>query len=332
MEYTDYNVGHASAQPKAPEIVAREPIVFEDPDFLTPGPTLSAAEVDHFKEEGFIVKRRLIDDVEAFKETIDYLWRNVPRGILLRDDPATWLDSPDEKWIEDDVPRVGRLSHGNWKMRSPGPKGVGTESFLVDRIANHPNMIAMARAFFDAPIKPARRVRGIYAVLPKPSGAPGRLGPHADYMAAELSAMVMVHEIPPGSGGFTLWPGSHLRLHPYWNTVHGGMIADDRREGFRAARDAVLRDITPLEFTGNAGDVVFWHPRTVHSAGVNYSADGDHPSVRVIVPCDYQRDGMTYYDDEEFGPGEKYQWWVDTRNYREDVPTTADNIWSGWAV
>ena len=332
MEYTDYNVGHASAQPKAREVVAREPIVFEDPAFLTPGPTLSAAEVNHFKEEGFIVKRRLIDDVEAFKETIDYLWSSVPRGILDRDDPATWLDSPDDKWIDDDVPRVGRLSHGNWKMRSPGPNGVGTESFLVDGIANHPNMIAIARAFFDAPIKPARRVRGIYAVLPKPSGAPGRLGPHADYMAAELSAMVMVHEIPHGSGGFTLWPGSHLRLHPHWNTVHGGMIADDRREGFRAARDAVLRDITPLEFTGNAGDVVFWHPRAVHSAGVNYSADGDHPTVRVIVPCDYQRDGMTYYDDEEYGPGQKYQWWVDTRNYREDIPTTADNIWSDWAV
>lgn len=87
-----------------------------------------------------------------------------------------------------------------------------------------------------------------------------------------------------------------------------------------------------MEFTGDAGDVVFWHPRTLHSAGVNYSADGNRPGVRLVVPCDYQRDGMTYFDDEEYGPGEKYQWWVDTRNYREDVPTTADNIFSGWAI
>ena len=332
MEFTDYNVGHASAQPKAPDVAARDPIVFADPDFLTPGPTLSNVEVEHFKEEGFIVKRGLIDDEEAFEKTIDYLWSNVPRDVLLRDVPATWLDSPDEKWRKDDIPRVGRLIHDNWKMRSPGPNGVGTESFLVEKIANHPNMIALARAFFDAPIKPPRRVRGIYAVLPKPSSAPGRLGPHADYMAAELSAMVMIHEVVPRSGGFTLWPGSHRRLHPHWDTVHGGTIADHRREEFREARDAVLRDITPVEFTGQAGDVVLWHPRTLHSAGVNYSADSDHPSVRLIVPCDYQRDGMTYYDDDEYGPGEKYQWWVDTRNYREDVPTTADNIWEGWAV
>lgn len=332
MEYTEYAVGHGSAQPKAKEIIPRDPAVFEDPDFLTPGPALSKAEVEHFKNQGFIVKRGLIDDEQAFRQVVDYLWSNVPRGILRADDPATWLDSPHEKWTEEDIPRVGRLIHDNWKMRSPGPNGVGTESFLVDRIANHPNMIATVRAFFDAPIKPAQRVRGIYAVLPKPPSGPGRLGPHADYMAAELSAMVLIHEILPRSGGFTLWPGSHLRLHPHWDTVHGGVISENRRQGFREARDAVLRDITPVEFTGQAGDVVFWHPRTLHSAGVNYSADGDHPTVRLVVPCDYQRDGMTYFDDEEYGPGEKYQWWVDTRNYREDIPTTADNIWAGWAI
>ena len=329
---SDSLLGHASGQPKAPEIVVREPVVFEDPDCVTPGPTLSAAEIAHFKEQGFIVKRGLIDDPDVFTEIVDYLWTNVPRQILRRDAPATWLDAPEEKWDDEDVPRVGRLAHGNWKMRSPGPRGVGTEGFLVEGIANHPNMIAMARAFLGTPIKPPRRVRGIYAVLPKSPEAPGRLGPHADNMAAELSAMVLVHEIRARNGGFTLWPGSHLRLHPHWDTVHGGIISEHRQEGFREARDAVLRDITPVEFTGTAGDVVFWHPRTVHSAGVNYSAEGDQPTVRVVVPCDYQRANMTYFDDEEYGPGEKYQWWVDTRNYREDIPTTEDNICTGWAV
>ena len=332
MEYTEYALGHASGQPKAPEIVVREPVVFEDPDWVTPGPMLAPAEIAHFKDQGFIVKRRLIDDADAFAEVVDHLWTNVPRQILRRDDPETWLDAPGEKWAEEDIPRVGRLAHGNWKMRSPGPGGVGSEPFLVEGIANHPNLIAMARAFLGAPIKPPRRVRGIYAVLPKPAAAPARLGPHADYMAAEFSAMVLVHEVRPRSGGFTLWPGSHVRLHPHWDTVHGGKISEDRRDGFRLARDAVLSDITPVEFTGNAGDVVFWHPRTMHSAGVNYSAQGDQPTLRVIVPCDYQRANMTYFDDEEYGPGEKYQWWVDTRNYREDIATTEDNICTGWAV
>lgn len=333
MGYTEYNAGHLTGQPRAEDIVIRTPEVFADPPSATRGPTLSDGEAAHFKEHGFIVKRRLIDDSEAFEQALDHLWDNVPRGILRRDEPETWLDAPHERWTDEDVPRVGRLIHGNWKMRSPGRNGIGTEPFLVDRIANHRNMLAIARAFLGAPIKPAARVRGLYAVLPTPPAATGKLGPHADYMAAQLSAMALIHDIEPESGAFVLWPGSHHYLHPHWDTLHGGRISKGKADGFREARDAVLREITPLEFPGSAGDVVFWHPRMLHSAGINRSADpGRRPSVRVVVPCDYERAGLSYFDDEEFGPGEKYQWWVDTRNFHEDIPATPDNIWHGWAV
>ena len=332
MEYTEYAKGHLTAQPTADDVVVREPRPFTDPDCATPGPSLSAGEIAHFKTHGFIVKRRLIDDDEAFAQIAEHLWANVPRGVLQRNDPASWIDAPEAQWTEADVEQVGRLVHSNWKMRSPGAAGIGTEPFLVDRIARHPNMLAVARAFLGAPIKPPGRVRGIYAVFPKPPSAPGRLGPHADYMAAQFSAMVLVHEVPARCGAFTLWPGSHLRLHPHWDTVHGGKMSSDKADGFRQARDAVLREITPVEFPGDAGDVVFWHPRTLHSAGANYSVEAPRPRVRLIVPCDYERAGLSYFDDQEYGPGEKYQWWVDTRNFREDVAATRDNIWQGWAV
>ena len=332
MEYTEYAKGHLTGQPTADDVVVREPVPFEDPGCFTPGTALNAGEIEHFKSQGFIVKRGLIHDSRAFRKVADHLWAHVPRNILRRNEPQTWLDAAEEQWTDDDVARVGRLIHTNWKMRSPGPSGIGTEPFLVEAIANHPNVLAVAQAFLGAPIKPPRRVRGIYAVFPKHPAAPGRLGPHADYMAAQLSAMVLVHEVPPRCGAFTLWPGSHLRLHPHWDTLHGGIMSADKGEGFRTARDAVLRDITPVEFPGDAGDVVFWHPRTLHSAGVNYSAEGDDPRVRLIVPCDFERAGLTYFNDDEYGPGEKFQWWVDTRNFREDVPATEDNIWHNWAV
>ena len=332
MAYTEYNAGHLSGQPVAAGIAPRASVPFEDPPGASSTPTISAAEAAHFKRHGFLVKRGLIDDADVFREVRDHFWGNVPRDVLRRDDPASWLDAPHERWTDADVQRVGRLAHGNWKMRSPGPRGIGTEPFLVEGIANHPHMLAVAQALLGAPVKRARRVRGIYAVLPQPPGTPGRLGPHGDYMAAHLAAMVLPHALPPRSGGFTLWPGSHLLLHPHWDTVHGGRISPARGEGFRLARDAVLRDIRPVEFPGNAGDVVFWHPRMLHSAGVNHSAETANPVVRLIVPCDYERAGLTYYDDDEFGPGEKYQWWVDTRNFREDVPSTPNNMWDGWAI
>ena len=342
MGFTEYNAGHLTGQPTADDVRVRQPVPFASasPDAGrsgAPGVASSAVladdEIAHFKERGFLVKRGLIEDAEAFAQAADHMWAHVPYNTFRRDDAETWLRPAHEKWRDEDVPRIGRLAHGNWKMRSRGADGIGTEPFLVRRIANHPNIRAVAARLLGGEIKPARRVRGIYAIFPKSPSASGKLGPHADYMAAQLSAMVLANNIEPRSGGFTLWPGSHLRLHPHWDTVHGSVMSAARGDGFREARDAVLRDITPVEFSGSAGDVVFWHPRMLHSAGVNYSADpGRKPIVRLVIPCDYERAGFTYFDDDEFGPGEQYQWWVDTRNFREDVPATADNIWHGWAI
>lgn len=328
----DYNVGHATSQPVADDVVVREAEIYTDDESVTPAASLSADEIAHFKARGFIVKRGLIDDDDAFGKVLDHVWNNVPRDIMRRDDVRTWLDAPHEKWTEEDAARVGLLARSNWKMRSMGEEGIGTETFLVDRIANHPRMRVVVEAFIGAPVKRTGRVRGIYCVFPKPIDAPGRYGPHADYMAAHLSAMVIVDEMPAHAGGFTVWPASHLRLHNHWDTVHGGIISADKAEGYRLERDAILRDVTPVEFTGHAGDVIFWHPRILHSAGINCSAEWDTPLVRVIVPCDFQRADRKHFDDLDYGPGPKFQWWVDTRNFREDVPPTPDNVWNDWAI
>lgn len=54
--------------------------------------------------------------------------------------------------------------------------------------------------------------------------------------------------------------------------------------------------------------------------------------VRVLTPIDYQRAGDTYIDDIEFGPGPRFQWWIDTRNVKEDVASTPESIWYGWGI
>ena len=326
----DYNVGHAASQPVPKDIVVPPATVYEDPGFATPGPSLNAREIAFFKDRGYLVKRSLIDGRETFQRVFDQVWRHVPRGILRRDDPDTWIDAPDEKWTEEDALSVGLLTGANWKMRSRN--GIGTEDFLVEAIANHPSMRAVAEAFIGEPVKRAGRVRGIYCVFPEAPGTDTPYRPHADNAAAHLSAMVIADRTPPDTGGFTVWPGSHRRLHPHWETMHGGSILEDRRESYRIARDAVLRDTTPVEFTGVAGDVVFWHPRLVHSAGINRSADRGEPRVRVIVPCDYERADRNHFDDMEFGPGARYQWWIDTRNFVEDVAPTEENMWLDWAI
>ena len=69
--------------------------------------------------------------------------------------------------------------------------------------------------------------------------------------------MIIGSEIEPRGGGFMFWPGSHTVLHPYWQTVHGSRMASDHSEAFRTAKENILRDTMPVEFTGSPGDVIF---------------------------------------------------------------------------
>ena len=328
----DYNQGHPSSAALPKNLRLKQPEQMRDVPGGTSRPIINQEEARFFKERGYVIKRGLLINHGQLHKAIDHLWANVPRGILNREDPDTWIDSPASKWEEDDHEKVGTLHGTNWKMRSRGVGGIGTELFLLDEVANHPAMLSVAESFLGDRMKPVERVRGIYAVLPQPPDSKGSLGPHGDYMAAQLSAMVLVSEVKPQCGGFTVWPGSHLPLHLQWDNVHGSVITGDRVEGYRETRDRVLCEITPHEFSGESGDVVFWHPRLIHSAGVNQSYKLGEPCVRIVIPIDYQIAGQTYIDDLEYGPGPIYQWWVDTRNFVEDVPSTKTNMWDSWAI
>ena len=328
----DYNIGHPTTVALPKDFSSTEPVSMQDVQGGTSRPIVNSREADFFKEHGYLIKRGLLSNRDQLYKAVEHLWSNVPRDVIKRDDPNTWIDAPEKKWQEGDHERVGKLYGTNWKMRSHGEDGIGTELFLVDEIANHPVMIAIAESFLGAPIKPVERVRGIYAVLPQAPDSVGSLVPHGDYMAAQLSAMVLVDRVDPHGGGFTVWPGSHKQLHMQWDRVHGTTISGSRVEGYRKTRDRVIREIAPVEFSGDCGDVVFWHPRLIHSPGVNQSYKLGDPKVRVIVSVDYQKAGQTYIDDLEFGPGPIYQWWIDTRNFAEDQPSTAENLWDSWAI
>lgn len=328
---SDYNIGHPTTKPIAEDVKFLPSDTAQDVASSTWKHSLEHADIEFFKKHGYLIKRGLLaDQSSSFEEAREHFWANVPGHGLRPHDPATWIDNPTSHWRPEDHPRVGSLLGTNWKMRSRGDSGIGTESFLVDQLANHPKMTHIASAFLGARIKPVRRVRGIYGVLPLADASADRMYPHGDYMASQLSAMVLLCDVRSRCGGFTVWPGSHQRMHMSWDCVSSSTITGDRVEKYPRERDQLLRDTRPVEFTGSAGDVIWWHPRVIHAAGVNYSSGTDEPIVRILAPIDYQRDGDTYVDDLEFGPGPKYQWWIDTRNVLEDVASTPDNLWHGW--
>ena len=291
--------------------------------------TLTSDEVESFKTHGYFVKRNLIKEKNQLQRIVEYTWHNVPDKQICATDPHSWLNVPANGWCESDAKCIGQIRNGNWKMRSPG--AIGTEDFILKATAQHPNVQRLVRQLIGDPIRPPNRVRGVYVILPKPSSKEGGLGPHVDHAAAQLSAMVLLAKTPPRCGGFTIWPGSHSRLHTYWKSCYHAHWMESRKADFDREFRSILETVHPLEFCGDVGDVVFWHPRLIHSAGVNYSMELESPCIRFVVPCDFQHDGLTFFDDDTLGPSDNAQWWVCTRHFEEDPVPTQDNIWHDWA-
>ena len=309
-----------------------EPIPYEDCLDGADQVELSRQEIAHFKSQGFIVKRGLIDDREGFDQLVDYYWEHVPTYFMDRDDTTTWFIPPDKKLTVEDSQFLGRTSAAGLKLQSP--TRFGTELSLLALSASHPNVQRVVEQFIGRPVRPTKRVRGLYGVFPTPAGSPMKLSPHADVIPADISAMVIVTETPPRRGGFCVWPGSHASLYPFWDTRHSTRIStQERLEVFLRERDRTVSAIAPSECIGSPGDVVFWHPRILHSPGKNDSAIDGNPCIRIVIPCDFQRDGRTFFDDEQYGPGKREQWWVDVHNFTEDkeIPTR-DNLWCDWKI
>ena len=320
-------------------VVSRPSAVFEPPDLAKKGVPVSQKEVDFFKENGFLFKRSLIDR-ESVTDALDRAWEclidTVPPAAgsgwqLKRDDPASWR-SP--QWSElpsadTSGPFEGRQRtavHG----RTVKMHEIGNQQYLMDLVPNNPRIREIARALLADNLKTSERTRGVYALFPTERLSSeeierhlngSSLGPHTDRVCQQLNVCVYLDDVPPRSGGFTVYPGSHILMfhaHKYeanWSPT----------DAFNNAMREVVKTITPVEFVGQRGDVVFWHGRTVHSAGVHI---GD--SIRWAVFADFTEDREILDADTHRELG-LYEWFKDAKLFKNDAEVS-DDMWQNWRL
>ena len=311
--------------------------VFVTPDLAEDGQILSRREIEFFAANGFLVKRGLLAR-KAVATALDHAWAHlldhVPMDAaaqrLSRDDPSTWRDpawgplpAPDE-----DGPYQGRqrINHGGATVKL---HDLGSAGLLVDLLPNNPDVRAVATALLGD-LRPSERTRGVYALFPTtiPDDERGRarrnataLGPHTDRVCQQLNACTYLDDVGPRNGGFTVYPGSHrvmFRAHRYaanWSP----------QPDFRDALERVVDEIQPFELVGEAGDVIFWHGRTVHSSGIHTGDD-----IRWAVFADFTRDFPTLDADEHRAVGQ-YEWFKDTRLFRDDA-LAGEDMWQHWSL
>ena len=354
------------------------------PDLDPPGADrigLTPAEVDQFREFGYVIKRGLVPPAD-FAEIIDFWWRQPPVVTTggVRDDPGTWI-SPrrywpsDNRWgLEDNWmgshpwpgptdprpganigERVGRLPYKLTRDRANDVwrwHGIGHDPAFVEVSAAHPRVLHMVELLLGGPVKRPVRSRGIYALFPKdPSEPASRLGPHMDDNPTELLVSMILEDIGPREGGFTLFPGSAQALYPT-SAQALNWVATERSP---AAMDDVKANVQPIECTGKAGDVVFCHGWTVHSAGIHegkrirmaafldfnkvrrrghlrWTAAGKHGGPRLNCDMDgiltIPMDGV---DDPADGLREvTQQWLVDSNEFVLDRSSPFDDMFKEW--
>ena len=332
----------ASKEGQAPRRSAPSTI-FEPPALAASDAPLSSAEVEFFVEHGFLVKKRLLC-ANAVDAALERIWAHIldrvpvalDSGWQLRpDDPETWLDP---RWAAmPPVPKAGphdgrqRIAHHGATLKL---HDLGAAAYLVDLVPNNPALRPIAEALLGD-LRQSSRTRGVYATFPKRDPKPAvyseeelvvqALGPHTDQVCQQLNVCAYLDDVPPRGGGFTVYPGSHhimFRAHRFaanWSPA----------PNFRDAMQTVIRDIVPVELPGDKGDVIFWHGRTVHSAGAHFGRN-----IRWALFADFTHNRETLDDDAHRALG-LYEWFKDTRLFRNDeaVPAEGDcDMWKGWRL
>ena len=298
--------------------------------------SLSKAEVAAFQENGFLVKRALIDDrqltVQALELAWNHLLQNVPMDsaagtALAEDDPSSWL-SP--SWAKMPPPPQDGFYEGRQRIVYSGLTvklhDIGDHRVFLDALPNHPRVRKIARHLLGEDLRPSARTRGVYAIFPHKDAhqkqiSADSLGPHSDRVCQQLNVCTYLSEVPPRGGGFTLYPGSHKIMA----NAHKSESNWSPKPHFREQLTQVAAEITPVEIAASPGDVIFWHGRMVHSSGIHHGTN-----IRWAVFGDFMINGEVLSDDEHRAVGQ-YEWFKDTRLLRDDSPVGND-MWRNWRL
>ena len=261
---------------------------------------LSAEEIAFFKHNGYLIVQGGFD-AQLCAEAVDRMWQELPADSdLRRDDPATHTGPFSER--DQQLDSMHLRDGFRWQQRQ-----LGSEQLLIDLVYN-PLLCAMAEqllgkdslqppvvngtpmgtqgpAWPGGPVDPAlgtQGTRGIYCTLPYGDKPREPDLCHTDGHPFNLGIVGLINDVPPDGGAFKVWPESHRRLYPtfvmsydqpripFYEHLpsHKGILHTPQ---YDAEIDALLGDTQAVDCHGRAGDVVFWHHRTAHMAGHNYT-------------------------------------------------------------
>ena len=158
-------------------------------------------------------------------------------------------------------------------------------------------------AWPGGPTDPALGVdaaRGVYCTLPYGDKPREPDSCHTDGHPFQLGVVGLIDDSPEDGGAFKVWPGSHRSLYPTFSLRYDQPRIPyyehlPRAKGivhtteYLAEIERLNAEVKPVECWGQAGDIVFWHHRTAHMAGHNYT-----DVMRQAVLADFWTDDLDH--------------------------------------
>ncbi len=276
---------------------------------------LNHEQISFFKRYGYLLVPGAMDQVLCAKVR-DEMWAALPPDShLRRHEQATHVGpfrSEDEsldsvhtrqgyRWLNRALgvsPQVIELIYSE-TICAMAEQLLGGE--LRQAVVDGTPMGSQGPAWPGGPTDPAvatEGARGVYCTLPYGEKPREPDACHTDGHPFQLGVVGLLDDIPQGGGAFKVWPGSHAKLYPtftlrydqpripYYDHLPSFKGIVHTPEYLKAIEVLDTRE-QPVECYGQAGDIVFWHHRTAHMAGHNYS-----DVIRQAVLADFWTDKL----------------------------------------
>ena len=283
---------------------------------------LTAQEIARFKRDGWIIKRNALDPALVLQAR-DVFWsKNEVPHVLDRYDKSTWAGP----WKYHDEQRTGDniRKHYRWHCNKDG---IGSSPLFVELVGGATHLWA-EQLLGEGRCTPPRGSGGIYATLPR--GTVGKRRPytshplqaHCDGSLAgrgRLGVVGYIDDVPPGSGAFGVWSGSHKRVFTKYRDPRRGSAPPPGRDDLRGVQagsytpelyaelDKILEDTCCTDTWAHAGDVVLYHASLMHVPMFNNSKD----SIRQAVITGFGLTAEALPEQEVFAHVDEREIWRD---------------------
>jgi len=279
---------------------------------------LSAEQISFFKANGYLLVPGSLD-LQGCSELQDRMWGSLPYSTSLDRKAKETLVGPFAEDLVTSEPTHYREGY-RWLNRSLGVEEISIELIYSESICsmaqqliggtprqlvvNGKPMGAEGAAWPGGPTDPAlgtEGARGVYFTLPYGDKPREPDLCHTDGHPFQLGVVGLIADTPENGGAFKVWPGSHKRLFgtfkhrydqpriPYYDHLPG-FKGISHSEEYLQEINKLNEEVEPIECWGNKGDLVFWHHRTAHMAGHNYS-----DTIRQAILADFWNEQLDEY-------------------------------------